>query len=324
MPKENWEDNRSFSERVPRLQVAVDSTSLGAFKRCPRFYYYSIVQGWTGTSVKVDLAFGIAAHRGLELFHKLRAKGLDYESSVQLVVTTSMIETWDSEAQAPRFDDAQKNRLSLTRLLVEYLDRYEAEGIGPRTLILPSGAPAVELSFAFDSGLAGPEPVLLCGHIDRLVEINSEIYVSDLKTTRSALGSRYADQFSPDNQFSLYSIAGRIAFKQAVRGILLDAAQVGTTFVRLARFPIPRPAPVLDEWLQGFVYWYGRMRGCAEEADQVPEVEAAFAWPQNDAACSLYGGCAFREICSRSPASRQRILEANWTLRHWDPVGEPR
>jgi hypothetical protein len=40
------EFNTSFSKLLPGMQVAIDSTSLGAFKTCPRYYYYNI--SWAG------------------------------------------------------------------------------------------------------------------------------------------------------------------------------------------------------------------------------------------------------------------------------------
>lgn len=324
--RENWELNKSFSLRVPRLQIALDSTSLGAFKTCPRFYYYSILLGLRRRGPAIDLDFGLAAHRIVELYHKLRFGGASHDEALESVVEDSLLTTWDSEANRPKFDDPQKNRVSLTRLAVWYLDHYERSETGPRTLQLQSGVPAVELSFSFDSGLAiAGEPLLLCGHLDRLVEFNSEIWIPDLKTTRSALGTRYAEQFTPDNQFTLYTLAGKIALGVPTRGVLLDAVQVGTNFVRFARFPIHRPQGILDEWLFALRnFWVPQIQRCAEDAAEHTGISPEQFYPQNDKACSMYGGCTFREVCGRAPRSRKPILEAEFEPRKWDPVGEPR
>jgi len=322
-PVDNWTFNQSFSFQRPRLQTALDSTSLGEFKTCPRKYYYSILCGYTLAGVQIDLEFGSAGHRLQEIYHRGRAEGLAHDEALDSVVNHALISTWDRRSQAPSWDDAQKNRLSLVRMAVEYFDHYEKEGTGPRTVMLADGRPAVELTFAFDSGYRAStgEPIVLCGHLDRLVQFNEDIYVSDLKTTRIALGTSYAARFTPDNQFTMYTIAGRVALSVPARGVLLDAVQIGATFVRFARFPIPRPQPVLDEWLTSLPYWLKQMDDCAARAENMPPEEA---YPQNDKACQLYGGCQFRDVCARSPSTRQPILKANYNKRRWDPVGQPR
>ena len=158
--------------------------------------------------------------------------------------------------------------------------------------------------------------------MDRLVQIESDTYVADLKTTTSALGLRYAMEYSPNTQFTLYTIASRIALAQPAKGILLDAAQVGTTFVRFERYPIPRSQGVLDEWMSDLAQWVTDMEFCATNAAICDD--PADAYIQNDAACNLYGGCPFRSVCSRSPSARQPVLDAEFTRRRWDPFGEPR
>jgi hypothetical protein len=323
-PLENWEYNRSFSQKVPRLQTAIDSTSLGAFKQCPRYYYYTIIMGYARVGVQVSLDFGSAAHRVPELYLKARADGATHDDALLLVVEDALTSTWDKATGGPKFDDPQKNRLSLVRFAVEYLDHYEKDGLGLKTLILANGKPATELTFAFASGFinGAGEPITLCGHLDRLVELNSSVYICDLKTTWETLGQKYAERFTPDNQFTLYTLAGRVALGVPAVGILLDAAQIGATFVRFQRFPIYRPQPVLDEWLHALPWWTGLMELCARAAETSPHPEQAY--PQNDKACGLYGGCQFREICGRSPLARKPIMDSSFRIRRWDPFGEPR
>lgn len=323
-PKQNWESNGSFSTKLPRFQTAIDSTSLGAFKTCPRYYYYSIVCGYTKVGVQIHLDFGSAAHKVGEIYQRLRFEGLEHEEALEKTIVKALAYTWDYAASRPAFEDPQKNRVSLTRFAVEYLDHYEKQGNPLPTIRLANGRPAVELTFAFDSGHRSSqnEIITLCGHLDRLVSLNEEVYIADLKTTYEAIGQKYAERFTPDNQFTLYTLAGRVVYGRSVRGVILDAVQIGVNFVRFQRFPIHRPQPVLDEWLQALPYWTRQMEQCAKDAEGAPAPEAAF--PQNDKACGLYGGCQFREICGRSPMARKPLMDATFKIRRWDPVGEPR
>jgi hypothetical protein len=322
---QNWENNKSFSQKLPRFQTAIDSTSLGALKQCPRYYYYSIICGYTKVGVQIHLDFGSAAHHISESYQRLRSNGADHEEALEITIKRALIETWDYKANAPAFDDPQKNRISLIRFAVEYLDHYEKQGSPLRTIQLENGKPAVELTFLFDSGFRSfaNEPILLCGHIDRLVQLNDDIYIADLKTTYEQIGSKYAERFTPDNQFTLYTLAGRVALGVPARGILLDAVQIGVNFVRFQRFPVYRPQPVLDEWLNALPFWVSIMEECAIAANDRPNNPES-AYPQNDKACGLYGGCQFREICGRSPMARKPIMDATFQIRRWDPAGEPR
>jgi len=209
---QNWENNKSFSQKLPRFQTAIDSTSLGAFKQCARYYYYSIICGYTKIGVQINLDFGSAAHHVSENYQRARSQGIEHEAALEATIVKALSGTWNYEANTPAFDDPQKNRLSLIRFAVEYLDHYEKQGSPLKTLQLDNGKPAVELTFLFDAGFRSmtDETILLCGHIDRLVEFNSDIYIADLKTTYEQIGSKYAERFTPDNQFTLYTIAGRL------------------------------------------------------------------------------------------------------------------
>lgn len=323
-PIENWEQNRSFSTKQPRFQTAIDSTSLGAFKQCPRYYYYSIICGYSKVGVQIHLDFGSAAHKVGEIYQRLRSEGKEHEEALELTVVYALANTWDYAADRPAFDDTQKNRVSLVRFAVEYLDHYEKMNAPLKTVQLANGKPAVELTFLFDSGHKSSmgESILLCGHLDRLVQLNDDVYVADLKTTYEAIGQKYAERFTPDNQFTMYTLAGRVALGVPARGVLLDAVQIGVNFVRFQRFPVYRPQPVLDEWLNALPYWISQMEYCAYFANKGGNPEAAY--PQNDKACGLYGGCQYREICGRSPMARKPIMNSTFKIRRWDPAGEPR
>ena len=60
--------NSSFSTRLPGFQLAIDSTSLGEFKLCPRRYYYSILRGLGPRGGSVHLTFGIWMHTAREKY----------------------------------------------------------------------------------------------------------------------------------------------------------------------------------------------------------------------------------------------------------------
>ena len=78
--------NNSLSTISPRFQFAWDSTSIGALKTCPRYYQYSILEGWQPREISVHLIFGLHFHAALERYDHLTFGGMDKDSALREVV----------------------------------------------------------------------------------------------------------------------------------------------------------------------------------------------------------------------------------------------
>lgn len=302
--------NTSFSIKLPTLQLYIDSSSLTEFKVCPRKYYYSIVLGRQPQADSIHLTFGILLHKAVELYHKARVTEPHY-TALRSAVKWAMESTWDKERNKPwDSDDRYKNRLTLIRTLVWYLDQYERDGLVTSTM--SDGRVAVEIPFNFDSGYTAStgEDFVICGTLDRIVLYGDRYYVMDLKTTKSTIGPYYFKKYSPDNQVTIYSIAGSMMFHQPIEGLVIDACQVAIEKSAFERGFIDRSVHQRDEWQRNLGYWLNNINNCAESGN----------WPQNDSACDRYGGCPFRPVCSQSNATAQStMLEGAYRDRVWDP-----
>lgn len=325
-----YERNSSFSRELPNLQIALDATSLSAFKTCPRYYELSILKGYQlggmaltdedGVTVPGEenphLKFGILYHSASEVYDHARAQGADHESALRAALRHALIEAHNPETKTMwQSSDSSKNLNSLLRSLVWYFDKFADDPL--KTYILPDGKPAVELSFSFDLRPYGEvytaptgEPYLLCGHLDRVVEWNDELYIVDKKTTKGYLGDSYFANYSPDTQVSLYTIAGQVVLHKNIEGVIIDAAQIQANGSKFMRRPISRSPGQLEEWLNDLVFYLRLLEAYARVG----------YYPQNDQACGKYGGCRFRQVCSADPAVRQDILDAFYTKRGWDPL----
>lgn len=303
-----------------RLQYAWDSTSLGALKKCPRYYQYSILEGWRAKDESVHLVFGGAYASALETYHKLRAKGADYDDAVDAVVDLTLQKTWhqalfDEEGNetAPAHpwepDHNAKTRMNLIRSIVWYLEEFKNDPA--KTLMLADGSPAVELSFKFNSGVSCEHgEFILCGHMDKLVDYGGDLFVMDQKTTGSTLGAYYFKGYNPDNQMTLYTLAGRIVYNTPVAGVIIDAAQIAVGFTSFARGITTRSEGQLEEFLLDFKYW----------TDVAALYAKAEHWPMNEASCGNYGGCTFREICGKDSRVRELFLKTSFERRIWNPL----
>lgn len=278
-----------------QIQNVWDSTSLGWLKDCPRKYYYSMIEGWVSRSKSNDLIFGSLYHKALETYDLHRANGLSYEEAVREALRWVMKESWGWQS-----DHNAKNRETLIRSVVWYLGNFKDDTA--QTLILSDGKPAVELTFHFEL----TKEIALAGHIDRLVTFLDAPYIMDRKTTGSTIGSYYFDRFEPDNQMSLYTLAGRVAYNTPVRGVVIDAAQIAVGFTRFDRAITYRTDDQLQEWIK----------------DATLTIEQSYRyvdkhyWPMNDKACML---CVFKRVCAKDPSVRDKFLESDFEKRKWVP-----
>jgi hypothetical protein len=300
-----------------KIQHSWDSTSLGWLKECPRKYQYHMLEGWTGRGESIHLEWGILYHEALENYERFRVV-LKHDDAVVAVVKRILTDTWRDGKPWRAVKDLNpddkatlKSREHLVRTVVWYLEKFKDDPA--KTRMHPTtGAPMVELHFQFEIG-AGYDlnhPYTLCGYLDRVVDFQDQPFVMDRKSTTSTLGSYYFDQYDPDNQMSLYTVASQVAFHTPVKGVIIDAAQIAVGFSRFVRSFIFKTPDQIDEWMRDLKIWLRQAEMYAEKN----------YWPQNDKSCHKYGGCVFREICSKSPSVRDKFLESNFERREWNPL----
>lgn len=316
-----------------KIQYAIDSTSIGYLKTCPRLYQYIMIEGWSPKEDSVHLYFGQEYHKALEEYDGFRITGLSHEDSVRktIICLLSRIHNWnpDTSTRAGNY----KNPRTLLQLVIDYLDRYKDDPA--KTVIRENGTAATEVSFRFELDFGpqseagrwkepGPrpnmpnhffQPYILCGHLDRVVTFNDQTMVMDHKTTLMQAGSYFFDQWSPNNQMSLYTLAGQVVLNTVIKGVIIDAAQIlldkPNVFTRGFTF---RTAQQTEEWVTD-------LKIHLHMAEQYATIGY---WPQNDTACDKFGGCKFRGVCSKDPSVRERFLEADFIKlpeeERWNPL----
>lgn len=329
-PRLNSLDGKPNSPFVPgtNFQFAYDSTSLGWLKECDRKYYYYMICGYRKASAMfvaedaLHLDFGITYHRAKELYYKRRARGETHDDALDFVVDFCLKATWVATVGPDGVTVSgpwvsphpKKTRDSLLRTVIWNLDMYKDDP--SETVILSNGAPAVELSFKFELDRMrqiDDKPYLLCGHMDRLGTFGDDKFVFDYKTTGSSIGPYFFEQYNPDNQMSIYTLASRVIYNVPVAGVIVEAAQILVGTSDFNRGFSLRTEAQLNEFLEDTMYWF----------DRAERNVMSNYWPMNDKSCHHYGGCAFRQICNKDPAVRDKFLESDYTIRPWNPL-EPR
>jgi PD-(D/E)XK nuclease superfamily len=289
-----------------KIQYAWDATSIEYFKRCPRLYQYEMIEGWKPNDENIHLRFGHEFHTALHQYELLKADGIDHDEAVFHTIRELLyrVEDWNP-------DHKYKNRFFLIRSVIRYLDKYKDDTA--KTVIQANGKPAVELNFRFelDYGPEEGQPYVLCGYLDRLVDFQGDIFVMDHKTTTSTATPYYWNQFEPNTQMTLYTLAGKIIFQTGIKGVIIDTGQLMIDDTRFTRGITYRTEDQLQEWLRDLSEWLAKALEYANND----------YWPQNDTACDKYGGCKYREICSKSPSVRGKFLAGEFKKEEiWNPL----
>lgn len=299
------------------FQFAWDTVSLNCIKKCPRYYQYTILEGWQLRLHPPALAFGIAFHTCLEQWDKLLALGLEKPiARLRITRLAGLL----GETIPP--GDNVRSKETLIRSVLWYTDQFDTDPAVTTTL--SNGTPAVEYSFTLPFEEINSTQTYLCGHIDRIVLFEDQLWVTDRKTTKSQLDHRFLDQFKPNGQLKQYILAGHVlanegtAIPEPPVGALIDGVQLGVTFTRFQRFPVIYSAAEIDEYINDTRTWIEFAYMLAERRYARPITSGDY--PMNETACTMYGGCVFQEICRQSPLHRQRYLEAHFRKKTWDPL----
>lgn len=374
-----------WSAVVPGLQLAWDATSLKALMTCPRYYQYSIIDGWRGSSV--DTEFGGYFASAVETYKGARIDGKTKEQATLDAIRRVLTDTWirdetttnpahggktfghfwggeyqqqwrctgvepfrnakGNKAKCPwsfkghwfpgqgghvcgtcgspthterRWlpTDGYKDRYSLLRLVAWYCDdqpENREDGMWPHAVELSFKLPLpwTTMRFAMEGGktqYSGGEQYVLAGHMDSLMWLGDELFITDNKTTGKSLNAQYWAQYSPNIQVDVYDYAGSLLFPTSnLRGVVIEGAQILKGGARFGHMPFPHTDARREEFHHELEWWLRQAERYAREG----------YWPMNRSACYL---CPFKKVCSKEPGKRDFWLKADFTKRHWNPLEE--
>lgn len=315
-----WEEPHHSESRalVPGTcyQHSWDSVSLGALKRCPRYYKFTILDGWRLHPTPVALQFGIYFHLCMETRHRLLAHGFDQPTMLRRVARLALLLGESLQPGRP-----ERTKETLCRAVVWYCFHFEDDAA--HVTLRPNGEPTVEYSFTIPLANAdGPftingHQIYLCGHLDNYMEFLGHYYVGDYKSTKGGLSTEFFDEFKTSYQQKGYFAAAHAlsavptsAIPAPPKGCIIDAVELQVNANRFARHIVTWTALEMEDYLTDM-----------EMTIRTAWFYAAHnRWPANETACvGRYGKCEFYNVCTATPPARQRILESNFVRSTWDP-----
>lgn len=310
------------------LQYAWDSVSLTCAMACWRRYKYRMLDGLVPKNPNraIALDFGIAFHKALEHYHNAKATWpeLGHHEWLEVVVSKMPAEptyarlptqaevdalsdgTEDDDDGITLRNSKPRTRYHLMRAVVWYLEHYADDQA--KTVLLPSGAPAVEVSFRLElDAQIGGEAAILCGHIDRVVSFNDHLYVADYKTTK-ALSRQFFDDFELSHQITGYTLAGQVIMHKPVSGNIIDGIALQMGAVQFQR-------RIADRTPSQFAEYTETVQDVFDRAERHHD---SGHYPMNTSACYF---CEYKGLCKEAPEYRPSYEKMLFEkINPWNPL----
>lgn len=295
-----------MSTRPPFPEV-LDSTTIAAFRSCPRKAYLEFFEHWKPGEQSVHLVAGAAYAAGLEAARReYYINGQPAEHAIAAGLHALVTSYGDFQCPA----DSAKSLERTAGALEYYFSRYPLGADKAIPLALPGGKTGIEFNFLEPLEILHPEtgnPILYSGRMDMMCSYDGMRLGEDDKTT-SALGASWPRQWDLRSQFTGYTWGARQA------GIKLDGFLVRGVSILKTKYDTMeaityRPEWMLDRWYEQVLRDIRRM---------IQAWESGYFDFNLDHACAEYGGCPFRGVCQmRDPAP---LLRTQFQRRRWDPV----
>jgi hypothetical protein len=295
-----------YPEEFPTL---VDSTMISNFRACQRQFHRGFVMGLAPASPSIHLHAGAVYAFGLETLRKeFYGRGTPLDECIRLAFD-AMVKEW-GDFEAPEGHVKSFDRV--VEAFLSYIERYPP-ATDPIKPLMVRGEPAVEFTFAIPiEGTAHPvtgQPILYGGRFDFLGEFNGALYVVDDKTA-SQLGATWGRQWDLRGQFTGYCWAAREYGFNAAGAVVRGTAFLKNSITHAEAITY-RPQWMIDEWLVALRSTILRMQECYASGYWEPDLADA---------CSAYGGCTFKELCTK--ARWEEWIDPTYVVRRWNPLAE--
>ena len=161
----------------PFFPVAIDSTTIAAFRSCPQRAYRQYMQHWKPATDSVHLIAGGAFASGVEAARRAYFEdGIDPATAVADGLRALILHYGDFECPA----DSAKSLERTAGALEFYFEQYPLGADGAVPITHSSGRRGIEFSFAQPLPINHPvtgEPIIYTGRADMVAEAFGGVYV---------------------------------------------------------------------------------------------------------------------------------------------------
>jgi hypothetical protein len=326
-----------------KFPTLIDSTLIAQWKKCHRAAYYESFCRRVAEGTNPHLNAGQAYATGHEVFRKLYyGHKVDKATALRAALRALTLTYGPGEPEGHTQSAQAKTWNRVATAFLTYYEDYPPETdfiipvFTPGPVDGPLMVPMAEFSFAEPIDIPHPttgEPILIGGRADCIVHLDRRGWMGDWhhhegkpkfiyddKTTH-AMGPTWPDQWKLRSQFRCYTWAARRA-GHAISGAYIRGAGIQKTQIKHIEVPILYADWQIDEWeeimrakVNEMILVWTRMMA---DNHGDPERMASHFQKDLDGACSMYGGCMFRLLCSVKRHSDW--INSGFVERTWSPI----
>lgn len=309
----------------PNRTIVLDAHLLKSYRKCQKYFWWFEEQHLISKGSNAAPAFGIAMHEGIAAFRNGKINGLPFDACYQLgarALLDAMKLHMPPEYLSPTLQDDARAPKNALRIFTGYCNHYEPHNLKFHHVEVPFA-----LYFgSFDYNGKTIEAIYT-GIIDAVLEMHQRIYINDLKSTGWNINQEWLDGFKMDQGLLGYMVAAK-----HILGIDTNYAVVHGIWVK-AEAKNPKYAKPIDEYFHtNEIYWdeeqiaewhQNTLQTAKEIYTKQHDPSAHWQMAFGDA-CGMYGGCAYRPLCSTTPAARKFKIDLDYQKAIWRPLEDER
>jgi RecB family exonuclease len=277
--------------------VAIDSSAMKEFQKCPRAYFFRYILCFIPKDEKIWFAWGRSIHKFYEAAEVNLQKYNNIDIAGALAIQSATNEWGDAKDPPPENKKfAHYNKQNLGKVLKILFNEWKKEKNGGIIQVVHSEMPfAVQL----DNG------VWSSGRIDQIIKWSGREMIRDFKTTTKKW-AWYRRELFPSDQFTRYVYAYRKLSGKPIVSVAADVIICNSEGVKNERDNFNFTNEELSRWEESMLYWDNVIKQC-RETDHYPMVERS---------CNF---CDYRDVCTtRGESSQLYMLKTNFTRQVWD------
>ena len=308
--------------------IVLDNTKRNTFCTCKKKYYFTAVKGLQSNLGKTALRYGVAWHGAMEGYYSwVKENGFPQNQTDHLAAITAGLnlakEKWDKETGKKTFYDDYRNMNTLVNAFATYLDYFKDDRQFMKVISTEKKfeCPIEPTTEEEDKLLAGLPPIVFTGRIDLCVELDSQKWIKDFKTTGWVLDQVIAKS-NRSPQLLGYSYAGKKVLDFIPNGCLASFAYVGaykskkTGEYGESKFDYRRVPQI---YTQGDVRaWKLSFIDTCREIIYATENDL---FPESFDNCYQYGACPYLRLCQQHVPYDDLNLEG-YHVEFWDVLAE--
>ena len=276
----------------------LDNSGRSAFVRCPRYYFYSIVQGIRPRKGSTALRYGEVLH----ILFENHYQGKSQEECVMLAAAK-----WKELTLEQFFDEDYRTFEALVQAFLVYPNHFSYDTETLKVL-------RTERLFDHILGSVGSVEVRFTGKIDMEVKLDGTIFIWENKSTGQPIMLQ-STRLHRDPQIIGYVWAGKKEHS-SVEGCIVNLHHIssrrkkdgtyGTLTLDFHRMPCVFTDKDLENWKESFLY----------TARDVVRAHIANEWPMILDSCYQYGRCRYADLCETNTPLGE--IPADYYIRQWD------